>query len=168
MPFVKVIKGMQGIRHETTSPIRMGATLSTGAGKPKSLHIYIDDSIIPQLGIELMDANTRCHLALHEGTEQDAGFLMLIPDSSGYAVVASKQRSLTLSMAIAVSKIRHYVLNECPVPVTPVEFSIEDHTILLQCPDWLRYNSLSLQPKQVVRQLNPPGRFIASHRRVKP
>jgi hypothetical protein len=60
--------------------------------------------------------------------------------------------------SITAAKLKHYVLNDDSVPVDATEFTIDekDQTILIQCPDWLRYNSLSYQepekPKPVVEE----------------
>jgi hypothetical protein len=83
---------------------------------------------------------------VQEGVGAESGFLQLVEDERGYTFSTSgKHRELAVSANITESNLAHYVLNEVPVTSSPVEFSIEDDgaTILLQCPDWLRYNPLS-------------------------
>lgn len=161
MAFVEVKKGPG--RSATGVPrIRMSAHLSNGPEKPKSIGIYISLAVLEEAGIELYDVshNTRQHLKIMEGTNDDAGFLMLVPHQDGYACTASKKVARTLSLAVSFSKFKHYVLNECPAPLVEVEFTTdaENHAILIQCPDWLRYNSLSVEAPKA--QTVPPTKGV--------
>jgi hypothetical protein len=63
---------------------------------------------------------------------------------------------------VSVTRFKHYVLNDTArdIEPAPVEFTVDEkeHTILIQCPDWLRYNPLSVpvQPKPVVKEVVTP------------
>ena len=69
-----------------------------------------------------------------------------------------------MSGGVSVTRFRHYVLNDTTQDIEPeaVEFTVdeEEHTILVQCPDWLRYNPLSVpavaKPKPVPKEVVAP------------
>ena len=167
MAFVKLNKA-PGFHSRLISPyeIRMGAHLQSAVNKTRGVYFGITPRVVEDVGWTIAETDTRkvLHVMLHEGVGEDAGFLMLVEDNDGYALGTVNKSGKSFSMSIAMMKFKHYVLNEVPVPPAPVEFTIdkEEKIILVQCPDWLRYNSLSYQepekPKPEVRgtQRVPP------------
>jgi hypothetical protein len=60
-------------------------------------------------------------------------------------------------MNASFTRFRHYIINEVPTPLMDVEFTYDakDKTVLIQCPDWLRYNPLSVPQPAVVEEKKP-------------
>lgn len=154
MAFEKVVKsavGARGLHYE----IRMGSQLQSAKQLHRSIYFAITRSVIDDVGWEVaaQDDTSRdvCFIDMHEGTGTDAGFLLMMQasDSKGYSLGTTKLKNHTFSMGLATSRIRHYVLNELPVDPAPVEFTVDknEKSILIQCPDWLRYNPLAA-PKE--------------------
>jgi hypothetical protein len=156
MTFTKVDKAASGgWRTVTDQPnVRMSCYLQDDK-HPRSVAFYINQVLIDALGWKLhTDPNGRksLHVDIHEGTGEDAGFLMLTEgDQRGYVLAVSKAGALTFAMNIAFVRFKHYAINEVPAPLGDVEFTYDanDKTILIQCPDWLRYNSLSVKAEPV-------------------
>jgi hypothetical protein len=131
----------------------MSARLAEG-NQSRSIGIYPTRQLLEDVGFDLSEGkNTIFNLDVLEGIGDDVGFWMLVPDPKGYAITLSKPKAHTCSCSISISKLKHYVLNECPVPPTEVEYSIDakEHSILVQLPDWLRFNPLSVS-EEVVKQ----------------
>jgi hypothetical protein len=88
-----------------------------------------------------------------EGTGSDVGFLQIVADPRGYAVTGSKTKAgQSRNITVGVDRFNHYVLNEPgPIPTAPVSFVLENGYMLIECPDWLKFNPLSVpQPEPVV------------------
>jgi hypothetical protein len=151
MAFKRVDKSaVGGWRTDNDTPtVRMSCYLQDDK-QPRSVAFYINQVLIDLLGWKLQsDAKGRksLHIDVHEGTGDDAGFMMLAEgDQRGYVMAASKAGSYTFSLNISFIRFRHYVINEVPTPLGDVEFTydVNDKTVLVQCPDWLRYNPLSV------------------------
>ena len=149
MAFTRVTKGSTGTSSSGRSEdVRMGAHLQSGPGTSRGVYFSIPQSVAIKAGWTLVDnANVRkgVHLVIDEGHGEDAGFLMLSEDPRGYACGASREGAYALAMSITAQRLRHYVLNDCPVETEPVEFSVDPKagTVLIQVPDWLRYNPLT-------------------------
>jgi len=160
MPFVTVRKGIHG-RAATAhgvAVVRMGCGLATGTQKPREVGISVSKQAIIDAGFtDFSSEPTRCRMQVDEGWGDDAGFLLLTPRPSSEtqhrACSSASDNWTTTQISIPVIMLKHYVLNECPVPQADVQFTIDGNSILVQCPDWLRYNSQSLSPQQI-DQLN--------------
>lgn len=155
MAFVKVIKSAMGARLAQYE-IRMGSQLQSATQQSRNVYFAITRAVVDDVGWEIIhqEGSTRnvCYIDVHEGTGTDAGFLLLMQatNSKGYSLGTTKDKHHTFAFGLAVSRIKHYALNELPVDPEPVEFTVDkaEHTILIQCPDWLRYNTLSV-PEEV-------------------
>lgn len=171
MAFVKIDKHSRGGSH-ATNEIRMGSHLKDN-NAPRGVYISITRDVFTTLKwpIEEVDTRTRIAIDIAEGTEGDAGFLSLSVSSSSKATLfgTTKGAGTALVAIVAAARLKHYVLNDLTAPVEPVEFTIEeDNTILIQCPDWLRYNPESItkpplpKPTAVVHLNRQERRAIAS------
>jgi hypothetical protein len=152
MAFVKIDKSATGgWRSDLSEPnVRMSCHLQDDK-TPRSVAFYINHVLIDKVGwTTTMDSNGRTSLsvAIHEGTGEDAGFLMLEESDAknGYVLAVSKPGAFTYGMNASFTRFKHYVINEVPTPLMDVEFTYDakDKTVLIQCPDWLRYNPLSV------------------------
>lgn len=145
--------------------IRMGTHLQ-GSKTPRSVYMSISLSVLDQMGWSYTpeeDERARCSIAVHEGTHEDAGFFMLERDPSGYTFGGAnnnKEARSALVSNIAVTKLRHYAVNDPLMEHPPehVEFTIDEKegTILIQLPDWLRYNESSVPDPEPEVYIEPP------------
>ena len=167
MAFVKVNKSPRGMNYANDPIIRMGTHLQ-GAKTPRSVYMSISLSVLDTMGWSYAPEDgerARCSVAVHEGTHGDAGFFMLAHDTSGYTFGGANNNEHARSALvanIAVTKLRHYAVNDPLIehPPEQVEFTIDEKegTILVQVPDWLRYNPASVpEPELVVEEyVEPP------------
>jgi hypothetical protein len=146
MAFQKVDKGSWQSNADNLPSVRMSAHLADSTSV-RSVVFFITRRVLDDVGAPIDEENRgsikkRTRMAVYEGTGTDEGFLLITPDPKGYSCTLSAHGAHTFSMSVAISKLRHYVLNECPAPVCDVEFTIDEkeHSILVQCPDWLRFN----------------------------
>ena len=161
MAFVKLDKGARRSRSGITE-VRLGAY----RGKQgRVVYISISLGAIEQAGwtINESEANTKrktVNVMINEGVGEDAGFWLLTEDDEfGYILGADHARSGSLVTSIQIARLKHYVLNDEHISVEPVEATVDEkeHTILIQCPDWIRYNSQSYQePDKPKLVLTPP------------
>lgn len=172
MAFVKLEKSTRGGFHQDAVEIRMGAHLQSKQGTSRGIYFSASERVIEQVGWKI-GKGTRgterqvCNVDIQEGVGEDAGFLLLSPSAdmhNSYALGTTNDAARSYSMSISTVKLKHYVLNEVPVPTHPVEFTIDekDHSILIQCPDWLRYDPATYveppkleAPKPEVRPVPP-------------
>jgi hypothetical protein len=98
-----------------------------------------------------------------EGTDTDVGFLQITPDPAGYSVTGKSTKSAqSRGITVAIDRFQHYILNEAPVPTMPVQFMVEGDTLIVECPDWLRFNPLSVpQPEPVADPPPQPTRVVS-------
>jgi hypothetical protein len=151
MPFTQIIKHARGKtsgNHEPT--IRMSCSLNEGKEKPRALSISISLAAFTSVGFTAFaNENTKARISIEEGWGDDAGFLLLTPIPAsdilgGYSCTATGKNSQMLQTSVPISKLIHYVPNEIPIPHEEVEFTVQDNSFLVQCPDWLRYNPQSV------------------------
>ena len=176
MAFVKVVKSA-GLGHAVRlgqPSIRFGAHLADNK-HPRSIYISITPETIDQVGWEVETAKSQrqnrsgetyerafCRIAFNEGVGEDAGFIQLSEDRDrGYIIGTTKGLRTSFTASIGMAGVKHYVFNEIPVDPDDVEFTIDpdDKTILIQCPDWLRYNPQSYAapaPAKEVPSSRPP------------
>jgi hypothetical protein len=175
MAFVKINKSFHIGRPAMGSRIRMGSHLHGGAkeGPPRGIYISTTHEIVKRVGWKLdVVTSTRvskdgsyldratCMITIQEGVGEDAGFIQLVEDRErGYILGSTKGSASSLAVNMGIGAFKHYVLNEVPVEPHEVDFTIdeEDHTILIQCPDWLRYNPQSYKaPVEVKKEPQRP------------
>jgi hypothetical protein len=161
MAFVKVSKSNTGASYGSgVEEVRLGYHLSNvGDRGGKSMYITITRALVDKLGwkVEQQDnGRNTMSVTIHEGTYEDAGFLMFENTDTGYTLGTNSSTAgahHALSSSISISRIKHYAVNEPTEEklTAACEFVInDDNTILVQCPDWLRYNSASV-PEQPVK-----------------
>jgi len=100
------------------------------------------------------DGNTRCRIRVDEGWGDDAGFWLLTPkpidtEERAYACTASAKVFSTAHTALPMHLVTHYVLNDRPIDAHDVAFDVQGESLLVECPDWLRYNPQSLSNEQL-------------------
>jgi hypothetical protein len=159
MAFVKISKSSVGAFKDGLPIIRMGSHLQSQKQSSRAIYFSLTRPVIDQVGweiksIEGTEERVAVSVAIHEGTGTDAGFLLLEQEEGGYRLGSTRNDRQTYSFAmnVSVTRLKHYVVNDPLIEksVQEVEFTVDekDHTILIQCPDWLRYNSLSVpQPE---------------------
>lgn len=174
MPFVTVEKSSRGIAYGVVAEIRMGSHLQSTKRTSRGIYFAMTRSVIDQAGWTLtggmINKDREVYpIVLREGVGEDAGFMLLAQSDEGnsYALGLSTRSSKSFNMSVSVVNLKHYVMNDVPVPSAPVEFTVDekDHTVLIQVPDWLRYNPLSYQAplvpvKEVVRQMPNPTQAV--------
>jgi hypothetical protein len=151
MAFVRIDKSSVGASYTGIVEIRMGSKLKDEHG-PRAVYMSVAKPIIDEIGWtykELEDRRTM-FVYVHEGTGDDAGFWMMeqTDDKHGYSL-GSQGKHASFTMGISTSRLQHYVLNEHSVEPAPVDYTIDaaNKCILIECPDWLRYNPQSV-PEQ--------------------
>lgn len=148
MAFVKIDKSHRSGIGENNASVSMSAYLADGKmHKSKSVSFRISYALFLQLGWEAVDRRLR--IGVFEGTDKDAGLLQLMPDPRGYASSISlnslgEESRQGVAISVTIERFRHYVLNDCPVSSTLVEHVIDDGALVIQCPDWLRFNPQSI------------------------
>lgn len=160
MAFVKIVKGSTGGYAHTPPPpeVRMGAHRNkTG----KSIYLSITDPVIQQLKwkTETRENRTVVYVDIQEGVGDDAGFWLICESSDRpYVIGKDTDRSHAFTTNLTASKMKHYVLNDDQMPVHLVEFTVDEkeRTILIQCPDWLRYNPQSYKEPPKLELTPPP------------
>ena len=164
MAFVRVDKSRQGGTHLAVPMVTMGTYLADGK-KHKTKHIAfrISRPLLEQLGWAFDGVSV--NVTVNEGTDKDSGYLQLVP-----ATADLHTRRLTLShggkgnqgvsVSITADNFRHYVLNECPVSADITPHIVDGDTLIIECPDWLRYN-----PQSVPEPAPKPAPVTQLHRR---
>ncbi len=161
MAFTQINKSSLG-SHAVKNEIRMGSRRQSQSVPQRSIYFALTRDVIAQVGwtvtVDDDDGGDRewIQVAVNEGSEEDAGFLLLTEDKAkGYIFGTNKgQTGFSLAGSVSCSRFKHYVLNDTSIDIEPgaVEFTVDEkaHAILIQCPDWLRYNPLSV-PQQLHR-----------------
>lgn len=142
MPFVKIDKSRRASTGETV--VSMGTYLADGKKHmTKSVAFRISAALLKQLGWVISEG--KIALGVHEGTGVDKGFLQLVLDPQGYRGSQGKETEEGAGIGISITsdRFKHYVLNECPVSAVIVAHTIDGDALVVECPDWLRYNPLS-------------------------
>jgi len=170
MAFTQINKSSLG-SHSNKNEIRMGSRRQSQSVPQRSIYFAITRDVVAQVGWELTvdddDGNREwIRVAVNEGSDEDAGFLLLTEDmNKGYVFGTNKGATgFSLAGSVSCTRFKHYVLNDTTMDIepAPVEFTVDEkeHSILIQCPDWLRYNPLSVpavaKPKPVVKEVVAP------------
>ncbi len=160
MAFVKVEKLRRGIGDLLTPVVTMGAYLADGKKhKTRSIMFRISFPLLRELKWEAKDG-LFC-IVIHEGTDTNRGFLQFTIDNDS---IDSRRISTPkdgdkhgISTNVTVDAFKHYVLNECPISAIPVAHTVDGSALIIECPDWLRYNPQSVpepEPTKVTPILN--------------
>lgn len=158
MPFVRIEKSRHGGLSSYTQPVVvMGAYLADGkAHKGRSVTFRMTRPLIDQLGW-ILNEEGRIGVSVHEGTGTDQGYVQLVQDEQhGYRGSqgggnSDDKANQGISISVTIERFRHYVLNECPVSSHQVNFIVDGNALIVECPDWLRYNPQSVpEPQPVV------------------
>jgi hypothetical protein len=152
MPFIKIKKSRTGL-HETEPVMAMAAYLADGKFKSRIVNFRFNRMLLGLLGWEVHEGRIR--LAVHEGTGTDKGLLQIVPDPGGYSGTRVTDGH-GIAITVSIDRFKHYVLNECPMPSNLVNYIIDDDILIIECPDWLRFNPLSEELDKVT-QLHPKG-----------
>ncbi len=154
MAFVTVEKIRSGAIGAAGVPcVTMGAYLADGkAHKSKSVAIRITRLLVDLIGWPI-DGRT-LFLVVREGTDADKGFLQIMPDPQGRRTTQPTDGQ-GFALTLAIASLKHYVLNECPVSSSVVQHMIDGDALIIECPDWLRYNPLSV-PQPVAKEVVAP------------
>ena len=154
MAFVRVEKLRRGIGSMLLPIITLGAYLADGkVHKTKSIGMRFSDPLIQQLGWKLDERSM--YININEGIDDDQGYLQIVQtteDIHARRITRSEKgghHGIALNMG--ADALKHYVLNECPVPAAPATHMIDGNALLIECPDWLRYN-----PESVPKKASPP------------
>jgi len=159
MAFVKINKSPVGAFKDGLPIVRMGSHLQSEKQSSRAIYFSLTRPVIDQAGwkisgVDGSEDRVAVAIAVHEGTGTDAGFLLLEQEEGGYRLgsTRSDRQTHSFAMNVSVSRLRHYVVNDPLIEksVQEVEFTVDekDHTVLIQCPDWLRYNPQSVpQPE---------------------
>jgi hypothetical protein len=160
MPFVKIEKARIGLGSLNIEPIiTMGAYLADGKKhKLRSIAFRITYPLIVQLGWTIKDH--KLSIGINEGTGTDKGFLQLVEDELGYRGAQGHRSNksdsfMGISVSITIERFQHYVLNECPVSAKPANHIVDGNALIVECPDWLRFNPLSV-PEEVKEESRRP------------
>ena len=157
MAFVKVEKLRTGIGNTDEPIVTMGAYLADGkAHKSRSINFRFTATLITQLAWPVIDR--RIGMTLNEGIDADKGFLQVVYDMDGGRRTTQGEGKQGFSLGMAVEGFHHYVLNECPVSSGIVSHVIDDGALIIECPDWLRYNPASVpEPNHI--EVTLPGKL---------
>jgi len=165
MAFVRIEKSNVGQWANRGPEIRLGLNMQSDK-VARSVYIAVTPATIHEAGWVVKRADsgrTYVCIDLHEGTYEDQGFLMIVQSEKGYVLGTNKVQTNTkyegssLTCHISMTKFKHYVPNELiDIPPVPVEYTVSEGGLLVQCPEWLRYNPLSLPPPPVKEAASSP------------
>lgn len=169
MAFVKIDKSLRGTAFEQGEPaVRMGTHRSESG---KTIYFTITRTLVENLGWDIKSTEKRdtIRVAIHEGVGEDAGFWLIEEDLvNGYMLGGETGKRQAFTSNLMHSKFKHYLLNDDQVPVHDVEFVIQDKAILVQVPDWLRYNPQSYKEPPKLELTPPPAQPIPRKEDKKP
>jgi hypothetical protein len=177
MPFVEIKRG-QSAKGEVGDAVAMGVYVADGKEiKTRSVIFFISRSVAAKLGWEIIDH--RFPVTLHEGVGSDQGFLMITPgvDGQGYTATGGNKSThrTALKFAVVAQKFNHYTLNDTRVATHPVTYVIDNNSLIIECPDWLKFNPLTAplepapEPKPETRvSISTPQPHVFPKRRGRP
>jgi hypothetical protein len=159
MAFTRVEKLRTGGNMPTEPQVTMGAYLADGkAHKSKQISFRISRPLLAQLGWE--PENNKLHIAINEGSGEDAGFLQLVPDPKGRRITVEPDTNQGAACNATVDAFKHYVLNECPVSTMVVTHIVDGNALIIECPDWLRFNPLSVPQPEPQPEPRPAPKVV--------
>jgi hypothetical protein len=147
MAFVRVA-AIHRPRSVVDEVVTMGLYLADGKKvQRKSIAFRFSRALLDKLGWAV-DKSTV--VGVFEGIGEDIGFWQIAPDTSGYVVATkgrdSKKPNQGAAFMLNTINLQHYVLNEPgPVSAKVVQHIVEGNILIIECPDWLRFNPQSIQ-----------------------
>ena len=168
MAFVKINKPQKGSRavgYQVTMASYLGG--DKNAMKSKSIVFSISGELVEALG--WADDTKPTNIQVMEGVGPDQGFLKLVSADNGYRLSAKRMlkspsgRTYTANLTSAAGAYQHYVLNECPVSSSLVNHIVDDDGLLVEVPDWFRFNPASVSPAETTRVEPPPAPAQVHH-----
>lgn len=168
MAFEKIAKGTGRPTQQHPEEIRMGYRAADDEGvshrvvRIQTLYLSIANAVIERVGWktgpsevirEVATEHPRiiCRIAINEGTDSDAGFLLLAEDPKGYSIGTNKRsehNAYSLAGNIPLQRFKYYDVDSSEdKSAETVEFTVDeqDHTILVQCPSWLTYKTKAVE-----------------------
>lgn len=171
MAFIEIHKSRNAPLHK----VIMVPQISVIVAKSNEQHVYIRlprEIVHNTWHDKLINDGRSIRLGLLEGTDTDAGFIMLVHNPRGYTFSASSYAKAdgTPSHAAFVSKIdlstfKSYIPNITPQLPTEMEYSIDGQAMLLQMPQWFVYtpkvvHRATMVATQKVREGRPPAALM--------
>jgi hypothetical protein len=159
MAFVRVDKSRQGGYAQFQPVVTMGAYLADGKKHAsRSIMFRISRPLLDQLGWTFDSSSI--DVAISEGTDKDSGYLQVVPvpadlHTRRMTLSQSGKGSHGVAVSMTIESFKHYVLNECPVSAAIVPHMVDGNALIIECPDWLRYNPESV-PKPEPKPVAPP------------
>jgi len=169
MPFIEMHK----TRNAPLSSLVTKPTIAIVVTNKKVNDVYIRiprDIVHAVWADKLINGGRTVRLGIHEGTETDAGFAMLVHNPAGYtftsAAYARKDGSPSLASftcKVELTTFKHHVPNIVPQPPIEMEHTIDGPAILLQLPEWF-VPGKRVQPRSTMVALDksPQGRKAAA------
>jgi hypothetical protein len=137
-----------------------------GDAKARPLYFAITPDIIDALGWPInADREDRrmTHVSVHEGVGDDAGFLLVVLDTErGYALGTNGEHANSFSMNITTSRLQHYKVDQGVHSIRPVDYTLDEKekVLLIECPQWLRYDPMSYTPPRKEPAPRPTQRRV--------
>ena len=168
MAFVKINKPQKGSRavgYQVTMASYLGG--DKNAMKSRSVVFSFSGDLVEALG--WVDETTPTNIQVMEGVGPDQGFLKLMQADNGYRLSTTRMlKTLTgkmhsANLTTAAGAYQHYVLNECPVGAMLVNHIVDDAGLIVEVPDWFRFNPASVSPAETTRVEPPPAPAQVHH-----
>src|SRR4249920_1266633 len=162
MPFVELYKNRIS-SHDRSGIVAPTISCAAQANGRVSIYFRLPRQLVLDLWAkQLFNDGQSVRLGILEGTEQDAGFLMLSHSPTGYTfststyVKAGAQESTSSFVSKMVQNaFKFYSPVSVPCPPTDMEYSIDGSAILMQVPSWFSY----IQPPPARKSLVPVVRY---------
>ena len=147
MAFTSVNKSRMGGQGRTME-VRLGSRLQSGKGTTRQIYFSISGDVVQQVGwknIEGIEDRMAVEVGILEGSGDDAGFLLLTQEAERKYIFSGGGKTTTRSItgSVVSKAFEFYELGYVLKDIQPesVEFTVDEkeHTILIQCPDWLVY-----------------------------
>ena len=127
--------------------VTMGLYLADGKTvQRKSVGFRLSRALLDKLG---WAGDTTTTVSVYEGVGEDVGFWQIAPDKDGYKLTPKregKSRDHGRSFLVNAASFKHYVLNDPgPLSAKTVAHFVEDGRLLIECPNWLKFNPQSVQ-----------------------
>ena len=166
MPFVELHKSRAASVSHTISVPTMSAIITKSGDK----HIYMRlprDLVHSTWSDKLVNDGRSVKLGILEGTDNDAGFIMLVHNPVAYTFTATafsksdgRPSMSSFNCKVDLQAFKHYVPNVMPQPSAAMEFSADGPALLLQVPQWFVYtpNRVVVRATMVPVEKAPQGR----------
>lgn len=176
MPFVELNKNRMST-HDRTGIIAPTMSCMVNSAGRVSIYFRLPRQLVIDLWEkQLFNDGVSVRLGILEGTEQDAGFIMLSHSPTGYTFSTSsyvkndeKESTSSFVSKMVQSAFKFYSPTNVPCPPTDMEYSIDGSAILIQVPSWFSYiqpppSRKSLIPVDRSARGRPPGQVNIRNR----